>query len=497
MVFFKRFSFIVLTVLLGIMFLPRITYAEEANQIYGFDQAIWQNAELNVMSQERQEKQEAWQKFTLEEQYNYKYGEYFDKLLEYYKKFEAMKKMAEEGLGYEAYTFKDEIHEVGYKVEDLQPEPKYAYSRKYLSDCYDNLGEAVNYLDRYSVCYGTNLFDEADRSMEKINEYLKKYQENFKIAYQYYVMTLNGIGITEETNQTESRFTEELEKCIDNYSKVYDKLYDAYKETKKRNKKGFHILKDVKNNYILKYYVTSPEFQTENHKDLARLLDDIGDIACDLHKKIDFYFSDVITGGKGDDSEIKSLLKEFKEKYDKLKDGFSEINSKNKEIENNVSNRVLEVQRAELNEAKSHGYNTVEEYKLAQREQKEVERTRRIMEEAQRLVDEKIEMEERYKKMQEEIHQRWLDERIDFHKSKSQQKHDKKFYMGKVKENLDFNSFPNLSSIIYNVQSEAYDVMWNLARSKNANLNLLQKLYDEYPNDFTTIVNLYNVEKSF
>ncbi|WML34661.1 hypothetical protein [Clostridium sp. OS1-26] len=43
-------------------------------------------------------------------------------------------------------------------------------------------------------------------------------------------------------------------------------------------------------------------------------------------------------------------------------------------------------------------------------------------------------------------------------------------------------------------QSEAYDTMWTIASSGNANLDLLQQLYDQYPNDFINIVFFYKMK---
>ncbi len=44
-------------------------------------------------------------------------------------------------------------------------------------------------------------------------------------------------------------------------------------------------------------------------------------------------------------------------------------------------------------------------------------------------------------------------------------------------------------------QSEAYDSMWSIVNNENGDLNLLQQLYDEHPNDFIDIVFLYRTQK--
>ncbi|WP_407308215.1 hypothetical protein [Desulfosporosinus sp. SB140] len=52
-----------------------------------------------------------------------------------------------------------------------------------------------------------------------------------------------------------------------------------------------------------------------------------------------------------------------------------------------------------------------------------------------------------------------------------------------------------LGTVLMEKQSEAYDSMWSIVNNENGDLNLLQQLYDEHPNDFIDIVFLYRTQK--
>jgi len=120
----------------------------------------------------------------------------------------------------------------------------------------------------------------------------------------------------------------------------------------------------------------------------------------------------------------------------------------------------------------------------------------RIIQEAERLTQEKQRIQAEYEAMLNAMQEEWLDMRIDFSKPQAYQKHDKAYNMQKVRENLNdvfaWNSL--VGNVIYQKQAVAYDRMWQLARTDGSNIWLLQELYDQYPNDFITIVLVYNME---
>jgi len=214
---------------------------------------------------------------------------------------------------------------------------------------------------------------------------------------------------------------------------------------------------------------------------------------------LEYYSFDLMTEGKGDDSKYTTKAKEVQAEIDEINKDYGSIGAKVNKIGDNVSKKVGEIESIQLNEALAKGYKSVEEYRAAISEQEKRKHLEKIAQEYKRLYEEKQRIEMEYQAMLEAIHQQWLDERIDFSKGQTGQNHDKNFYMKKVKEDLaDIYELDNyLGSIIYKNQSEAYDNMWNIAKSSGAKLGLLQELYDEYPNDFMTIVLLYKVESSF
>ena len=264
----------------------------------------------------------------------------------------------------------------------------------------------------------------------------------------------------------------------------------------KENKNGHELIKKANENNSK---VSFLNVKTLENKQTIIKVNNVVELLKKAAKELDYYSVDVMTEGKGNDSKFTATLKELKTEIGDINNDIKAIGAKVNSIADNVSKKVVEIEKEELKKAQENGYSSVEEYNATLRKQEELEYLDKILKEYERLCEEKEQIEREYQEVLMAIHEQWLKERIDFSKGQYDQNYGKNFYMEKVKEDLaDFYSLDNyLASLIYKYQSAAYDEMWKIANKSGVNLKLLQKLYDEYRNDFMTIVLLYEVQSSF
>lgn len=492
----KLIVFIVIACMLTPLY---ISYAEESNVEVQIDQALWNQAIANVEAAEREKALAEWELLSQEEKYNKLYKDYIEILMTYYNEAVVLESSLSdspgESISGKCYSLMTKIGSMLTKASNLATESKYAYSKESLVNSFRSLKRIVNYLDTYDLYIVTNDTNSANEVVKHIEEESKIFIEAFGKAYNYYVITQTGEVITSSLNQTEDTFYKELKANFDLVKSSYDMLEEAHGLIKKK-KNGSELIKKAKADIS---NVSFLNVKTLENKQTIAKVNNAVDLIKKATEELEYYSFDVMTEGKGNDSKYTSTLKDLKAQIDAITNDYKAIGAKVNNIADNVTEKVAEIESEELKKAQENGYSTVEEYYAALKTQEELEHLDKILKEYEKLCEEKERIQREYQEMLIAIHEQWLYDKIDFTKGQYSQNHDKNFYMEKVKEDLvDFYSLDDyLASLLYKYQSEAYDEMWQIANKPGANLKLLQELYDEYPNDFMTIVLLYEVQCSF
>jgi len=227
-------------------------------------------------------------------------------------------------------------------------------------------------------------------------------------------------------------------------------------------------------------------------------IEEISSLQTKAFEELDLYVINKMTDtvSEQDKAAVTEKMNALKTKLDNLNSNILKIEKETGIITGNVNERTQQIIQNELNEARQHGYTSVEEYQYSLAIEKLKKKNMRIIQEAERLTQEKQRIQAEYDAMLNAMKEEWLDMRIDFSKPQAYQKHDKPYYMQKVRENLSdvFVTNSLVGNVIYQKQAVAYDIMWQIAQTDGANINLLQELYDQYPNDFITIVLVYSME---
>ncbi|SNS41072.1 hypothetical protein SAMN05446037_1009129 [Anaerovirgula multivorans] len=495
----KSKKLVVFIVIVSMFTMLSGSYAEENNAEVEIDKALWYEAITNVEAAEKEKALVEWELLSQEEKYNKLYKDYIEILMIYYKEAIILKNSLSDSSGEsitgKCYSLMTKISSMSAEASNLATESKYAYSKEHLVTSFVSLKKFVNYLDTYDLYIATNDTKSANDVVKHIEEESKIFIEAFSKAYNYYVITQTGEVITNSLNQTEDTFYKKLKANLDLIKASYDMLEEAH-ELIKDKKNGAELIKKVEKNNSS---VSFSNVKTLENKQTIVKVNNIVELLKKATKELEYYSFDVMTEGKGNDSKYISILKELKTELDDINNDFKAIEAKVNSIAGNVSEKVAEIENEDLKKAQENGYSSVEEYNAALRKQEELEHLDKILKEYEKLCEEKEQLQREYQEMLRAIHEQWLNERIDFSKGQNGQNHDKNFYMGKVKEGLaDVYWLDDyLASLMYKYQSEAYDEMWKIANKSGVNLKLLQELYDEYPNDFMTIVLLYEVQSSF
>ncbi|SCZ03003.1 hypothetical protein [Alkaliphilus peptidifermentans] len=492
----KLVVFIVISCMLTLF---STSYAQESNAEVEIDKALWNEAIMNVEAAEAEKARAEWELLSQEEKYNKLYMDYTQILMTYYNEFRILKRSISDSSGEsisgKCYSLMTKINTMTTEASNLTTESKYQYSKEYLVNSFRSLKKIVNYLDTYDLYIATNDSKSANEVLNNIEEESNIFIEAFGKAYNYYVITQTGEVITSSLNQTEDTFFKKLKENLDVINSSYAMLEEAHGLIKEKKNAAELIKKVEKNNRSVSFL----NVKTIENKQTIVKANNILELLKTATEELDYYSFDVMTEGKGNDSKFISTFKELKTEIDDINSDFKAIEAKVDSIADNVSEKVAEIENEDLKKAQENGYSSVEEYNAALKKQEELEHLDKILKEYEKLCEEKEQLQREYQEMLLAIHEQWLNERIDFSNGQNGQNHDKNFYMEKVKEDLaDVYSIDSyLASLIYKYQSEAYDEMWKIANKSDANLKLLQQLYDDYPNDFMTIVLLYDIQISF
>lgn len=489
----------IVAVILSILMLFSVSYADETTQEVEVDKALWNQAIMNVEAAETERMLAEWELLSLEEKYNILYKDNIEILMGYYMEtlvlMDSLADPSGESISGSCYNLMVRIDATSIEVSNLIAESEYAYSKEFLTNSFNSLKTIVNHLDTCDLYIVTNDIESVEKVAGQVEEESEKFIEAFSKAYNYYMITQDGGLVTDSLNQTEDTFYKELTSNFNTLKSSYDKLQEAYGLIKKK-KNGSDLIKEVKANSKT---ISFLNVKTLENKETMLKVSSAAKLLTEAAEELENYSFDIMTEGKGKDEKYTAKAKEIKVIIDEINTAYEAIGAEVNKVEKNVTKTVEEIEIEQLNEALENGYNSVEEYRAALKAQEELEYLEKIAIEYERLYEEKLQIEMEYQAMLEAIYQQWLYDRIDFSKGQLEQNHDKSFYMEWVKDDLaDIYELDNyLGSIIYAKQSEAYDEMWNIANSQGADLELLQDLYDEYPSDFMTIVLLYHVESSF
>jgi uncharacterized protein YoxC len=330
-----------------------------------------------------------------------------------------------------------------------------------------------------------------------MNTYVTQYNQSFVKAYEYYTLTKKGVVLKDDlklkNNQFKTTYTTKYEEV--------KKLTDSIQEINKKVQKGENIYEEyqnIKNKSLnMKLSISAPQEWKEALESINGSVESIQR----LMKTFDSYMLERTSGEK---EKVSKVQKEIKDLTKKLEDYNSaadqcakDIANAQKEMDQKVKEAVKQVKEAELKEAKEHGFDTVEAYEKAKEEEQ-----RRIEEEKRKAAEEKLKAEEKARaearrKEMEALQKKLEEERINVYKSQSQHKYGKEFYMNRIKEDLkrDYPNSSGLQAVALSLESQAYDKMWTYINSKNANLALMQELIDEFPDDYVTVVFLYETCK--
>lgn len=504
--FIKRYLMSVFIISTFLAICPTLALAEEnvinenKDLVWGFERRIWEQAVDNIEQLELEEENQRIAALTLEERYNEYYRKYLQKLIKLYKEVDYLKdvvKQYQEDLENDAYNLREEINLLEREVANLQTASHYYYSKDYLVKSCQHLSKAANALDLYCLFYlHINDNVQAQGYWDSLCAEMVSFEENFKKANNYYLLTKKGKIVTDNYNESEAQFNQETQKYYEVFSQVYRELNKAY-EMIERGENSSPILRELQNQGRIGVY-NFMTLRTLKYRDVIGQLQEISALQVEVFKELDRYIIDKLTGFPSNKDKVTAKLNVLKTKLDELQENLLRIEKETERISGNVDERTQQINEDELNEAQKHGYSSVEEYLDYLARQKQKERNKRFIQEAERLTEEKQRIQAEYEAMLKAMEEEWLDMRIDFSKSRAFQKHDKAYYMQKVRESLSdvFAWSSQLGSVIYQKQAAAYDRMWQLAQTNGANLRLLQELYDQYPNDFITIVLVYSIESS-
>lgn len=478
---------------------PLVVYAEEQPK---YEEWIINQATLNIQIREAEKEKKLWESYDADEKYNRTYKRYVDEISECNKTVNVLKAMVDADSSKLIADDVDAIEGTAkYIYEEagrIPPGEKSGDSLKYLWETCSALEEVGKKLSQYSLSkYYTQQHIECENwadvntATKELNDAMKNFTEYFSKCYNYVAIAQSNGFKAIEVNQGKIEVYKYTKQSTDMLIKAYDNLDSEYKSIKK-GKMQSDLMKEAKEN-IQKPSCFDPRISGEGIADKIREAKKCGEEACSALEKLGY---SIISGGKGNDELANEKLSTFKLKVDGLKVELENMEKKNAELQNIVDKKVAAVKTAERQFLEDKGFNSMEEYKKALEEQQKSITKQQIYKEAEKINAEAKRQEEEIKAAYEAAQKKWLDERIDFAKGKANQNHDKAFYMTKVQKKLKKYSLNNtyVGTILMEEQSKAYDEMWSIAGSGNADLNSLQRLYDEYPNDFINIVFFYQIK---
>lgn len=462
-----------------------------------YDQWIINQATLNIQDKQAENERKLWDSYNADQKYNITYKKYVDKLAEYNKKITALRATVDANpsklINDDVDTLKYQISEMNREISAIPLGEKSGDSKLYLEKSCTQLGTVAEKLGWYSFykCVKAGETEQIKKATKELDDAVKTFTGYFSNCYNYSFITQNnGFNATEVTmaNSDLYKFTKEY---TENFTKCYNDLDSAYKALKK-GKAQYDLLTSANANISKPGYFNG---FTSNEAIVSKIVA-TANSAEEAYKALERYNIDVMTGDKANDEPFKEKFSTFKTKLDGLKAELANLEQKNSKLQSTVDQSMDKAKAAERQLLEDKGFNSMEEYQKFLKDQQKSVTQQQIAAEAEKISAEMKRQQEERKAEIEAAHKKWLDERIDFSKGQANQNHDKSFYMTKVQKNLKKAYLNNtyIGTILMEKQSEAYDAMWTIVNNGNANLDLLQQLYDQYPNDFINIVFFYTMK---
>lgn len=488
-------SLVAVTVQLSIVGYPLTAFAANEPQ---YDQWIINQATINIQAKQAEQARKEWDSYTADQKYNRTYKQYMDKLAEYNKNINILKSMVDDKpqnlVSDDVDVIKNDLSQMYSDISNLSLGEKSGDSRLYLQKSCDALKNVADKVSWYSFYKSTKAgsLAEVEKATNELNSAIKIFTDYFSKCYNYSIITQNNGFDATEVNQANTDLHEFVNGYVEMFQKSYDSLEAAHSSMLKGQVKS-DLLKEAKANLGKPGYFNG----FTSGQSVVGKISETAEYGEEAYKALEQYSYDVITGDKGSgDKSFKEKFIKFKANLDELKSELSKLKTKNTALQYKVDENVESAKAAERQFLEEKGFASMEEYEKYLEEQQKLVTQKQIADEAAKISAEMKKQEEERKAAVEAAHKRWLDERIDFSKGQAKQNHDKVFYMTKVQKAINRQSLNNtyLGTLLMEEQSEAYDAMWKIANSGNADLNLLQQLYDEYPNDFINIVFFYTIK---
>lgn len=463
------------------------------------DNWITNQAILALEQQEKDQKQRDWDVLTAEQKYNKSYYNYVQDLEQYYEQFNVLKQLevssSSEDITKRINTLKDSIVKLRENVLTLNPDQNYLYTKNYINNSISYLEAALGKLSTYDLYNRTlNKADETKITEKEINEQIAKFNENFSKAYKYSITSKgNDFKYNNNVNKNEEEAYNLLNKYYPKCEEYYNNLtaaYDSLTKGKYSNDLMQKVAKQLES--LPPLYINKGG--TDLYREIYYKISDIKDTQATAYDQIKLYSYNLTTSAK-DRDKLDEALAKFKTQLEDLKTEYNKIQNGGNAVKEVTSEKIDYGKLAELKDAQDKGYNSIEEYQAAlEKQQKST--TKYKAEEEKDKIDAEVKRLEDQKKLDiEKTQDRWNYEKIDFSEGQAAQSHDKAFYMEQAEKNLRKYSImnDNTRSIILQMESEAYDAMWDAVNSGNADKQLMQNLYDQYPDDFMTIMFYYNL----
>lgn len=456
-------------------------------------------AEQLVLKKKEEEFQNYFQSLTPQERYDYLLPEYIDDLRKIYDQMKMMQQEVLKGSHYvtpdDFSNFEEHIKDYKKSLDKLNNVGNYDFQTtteilNALDDIDFMLGE-LRGMNVYAGKYDPDSQEKLITHQNTYKEYEDGYIKNYKTAFEFMLMREFDIIIDDEVDrdvEDSIRIHYENAEMFEEKFKIVSSCADTYINGIP-NSNLYSQTTEVK--------TIRPDFTTDDpfsafsqnnisHPELTPLAYKVADQlqayaskttivpsyvgAIDEEKKMKEFYQIK--------NETEAIVKEFKIKCESYMGTADNINK-------NILQYVDEAKKERANIAKANGYNSWFEYQLALKNKQQKELEEEILGTANELaIEEKARAKAEYEQR--------MRERIDFSKPFSQQNYDKSFYMTKCHERI-FDIVGNNSALLelgIFLESDAYDQLSRI-RDNGGDIVTLQQLYDQCPNEFTTILQLY------
>lgn len=459
-------------------------------------------AEQLVLKKQEEEFQKYFQSLTPQERYDYLLAEYLDNLRKIY---DQIKMMEQEVLKGDHYVQPDDLtsfeeHIKNYKKSlsklnnvgnhDFQTTTEILNA---LDDIDFMLGE-LRGMNVYAGKYDPDSQEKLKSLQNTYKEYEDGYLKNYKTAFEFMLMREYDITIDEEVDrdlEDSIRIHYDNAKMFEEKFKIVSSCADTYINGIP-NSNLYSKTTEVKS--IKPDFTTEDPFSAFSQDNISHPV--LTPLAYKVAEQLQAYASKTTivpsyVGAVDEEKKMKefyqikketeTIVKEFKSKCESYMDTADNIDK-------NILQYVADAKKERASIAKSNGYNSWFEYQIALKNQNQEKLEKEIIGTANKLAKEEK------ARIQAEYEQR-MRERLDFSKPFSQQNYDKKFYMTKCHTRI-YNIIGDSALLDLGMwlESDAYDELSRI-RDNGGDIVTLQELYDQFPNEFTTILELYKSYK--